>query len=143
MGRGHPGLMKWILLWNMPLVQDRSRHMLTISPMRYHCTTDAPTHVIFTCTMMKFPFESIISEDVHLSLLASLAEMGKQSYSTDNNIYACTCQPYMYYSAHGTKPYLGAIIIHAYGRWIASLAKEGLFFCQTYIVNNVNYACGT
>ena len=30
------------LLWIMPLVQDRSLDLLTSSPARYHCTTDAP-----------------------------------------------------------------------------------------------------
>ena len=41
LGRGQPGLMRWIL-WNMPLVQDRSLDLLTSSPVRYHCATDAP-----------------------------------------------------------------------------------------------------
>ena len=27
----------------MPLVQDRSLHLLTSGPARYHCTTDTPT----------------------------------------------------------------------------------------------------
>ena len=42
LSRGQPGMMKWILLWNMLLVQVRSLDLLTISPARYHCTTDAP-----------------------------------------------------------------------------------------------------
>ena len=39
---GQPGLMRWILIWNMPLVQDWSLDLLTCSPARYHCTKDAP-----------------------------------------------------------------------------------------------------
>ena len=42
LGRGQPGLIRWILLWIMPLVQDRSLNLLTCSPARYHCATDAP-----------------------------------------------------------------------------------------------------
>ena len=40
--RGQPGLMGWILLWILSLMQDRSLGLLTSSPARYHCTTDAP-----------------------------------------------------------------------------------------------------
>ena len=39
-GQGQPGLIWWILLWTMPLVQDRSFVLLTSSPARYHCITD-------------------------------------------------------------------------------------------------------
>ena len=35
-------LMRWILLWIMPLVQDQSLDLLISSPSRYHCVTDAP-----------------------------------------------------------------------------------------------------
>ena len=42
LGQGQPGLMRWILLWTMPPVQDRSLDLLTSSLARYHCTTDAP-----------------------------------------------------------------------------------------------------
>ena len=40
---GDHGRMRWILLWNMPLVQDRSLDLLASSPTRYQCTTDAST----------------------------------------------------------------------------------------------------
>ena len=40
--RGQPWLMRWILCWNMPLVQDRSLHLLTSNPARYQYATDAP-----------------------------------------------------------------------------------------------------
>ena len=40
--RGQPGLMGWILLRIMPLMQDRSLDLLISSPARYHCATDAP-----------------------------------------------------------------------------------------------------
>ena len=54
LGRRHPGLMRWILLGIMPLVQDRSLDLLISSPARYHCTTDAPivrvlVHLMFCC----------------------------------------------------------------------------------------------
>ena len=39
--RRQPGLKRWILLWIMPLVQDRSLDLLASIPARYHCTTDA------------------------------------------------------------------------------------------------------
>ena len=42
LGRGQSGLMGRILLWIMPLVQDRSFDMLTSSPECYNCTTAAP-----------------------------------------------------------------------------------------------------
>ena len=37
LGRRQYGLMRWILLWIMPLVQNHS-DLLTSSPVRYHCT---------------------------------------------------------------------------------------------------------
>ena len=40
-GRRQPGLMRWILLWIIPLVQDRSLDLLTSSQGRHHCITDA------------------------------------------------------------------------------------------------------
>ena len=40
--RGQPGLMRWILLWIMPLVQDRLLDLLASSPAHYHCATAAP-----------------------------------------------------------------------------------------------------
>ena len=43
LGQGHPGLMRWILLWVMPLVQECSLILLISSPVRYHWITDAPT----------------------------------------------------------------------------------------------------
>ena len=43
LGRGQPGRMTWILLWIMPLAQDRSLDLLISSPTRYHCTMDTPT----------------------------------------------------------------------------------------------------
>ena len=42
LGWGQPGLMGWILLWILPLVQDRSLDLLASSTSRYHCTTDVP-----------------------------------------------------------------------------------------------------
>ena len=38
---GQPGILRWILLWIMPPVQDRSLHVLTSSPACYHCNTDS------------------------------------------------------------------------------------------------------
>ena len=35
-GRGKPGLMRWILMWNTLQVQDRVLDLLTCSPVRYH-----------------------------------------------------------------------------------------------------------
>ena len=35
-------LIRWILLWIMPTVQDQSLHLLTSSPARYYCATDVP-----------------------------------------------------------------------------------------------------
>ena len=37
MDRGQLWLMRWILVWAMPRVQDRSLDLLTCSPTRYHC----------------------------------------------------------------------------------------------------------
>ena len=37
-----PGIIRWILLWIMPLVQDRSLDLLASSPARYQWITDAP-----------------------------------------------------------------------------------------------------
>ena len=41
LGRGQPGLMRWILLWIMPLAPDRSFDLVTSNPARYQCATDA------------------------------------------------------------------------------------------------------
>ena len=38
-GQWQPGLMRWILIWIMPQVQDRLLDLLTCNPARYHCTT--------------------------------------------------------------------------------------------------------
>ena len=46
LGRGQPGRMRWILLCIMPQVQDRSLDLLSSSPARYHCTTDAPPRMM-------------------------------------------------------------------------------------------------
>ena len=35
LGRGQPGLMRWIMFWIMPLVQDWSLNLLISSPPRY------------------------------------------------------------------------------------------------------------
>ena len=43
-GRGQYGLMRWNLLWIMPLVQDQSLNLLTSSPESYHCTMDVPAN---------------------------------------------------------------------------------------------------
>ena len=40
-------VMKWILLWIIPLVQDRSLDLLTSNPACYHCTTDAPSTTVY------------------------------------------------------------------------------------------------
>ena len=53
LGRGQPGLMRWIFLWCMPLAQDRSFDLFTSNPARYHCTTDIShenVFVLFTST---------------------------------------------------------------------------------------------
>ena len=39
---GQSRLVRWILLWIMPLVQGRSLDLLTSSKACYHCTMDAP-----------------------------------------------------------------------------------------------------
>ena len=39
--------MIWILLWIMPLVQDRSLDLLTSNAARYYCTTDASSKINF------------------------------------------------------------------------------------------------
>ena len=39
------GRMRWILLWIMPVVQDRTLDLLISSPVRYHCAMDAPMQV--------------------------------------------------------------------------------------------------
>ena len=41
LGRGQLGRMGWILLWIMPLMQERSLDLLISSPAHYHCTTAA------------------------------------------------------------------------------------------------------
>ena len=42
LGLEQPGLMRWVLLWIMPQVQDWSIDLLTSNPWCYYCTTDAP-----------------------------------------------------------------------------------------------------
>ena len=42
MGRRQTGRMRWMLLWTMPLAQDRSLDLLASSPVRYHCKTKPP-----------------------------------------------------------------------------------------------------
>ena len=42
LGWRQAGLMRWILVWNMPQVQDQLLDLLTCSPTRYHCVTAAP-----------------------------------------------------------------------------------------------------
>ena len=42
LGRGRPGLMRWILVWIMPQMQDCSLDLLTSSPLRYHCANIKP-----------------------------------------------------------------------------------------------------
>ena len=37
LGRGYPGLMRWILVWTMPQVQDQWLDLLTCSPVCYSC----------------------------------------------------------------------------------------------------------
>ena len=39
----YTGLMRWNLLWIMPLVQDQSLDLWASSSARYHCTMDSPT----------------------------------------------------------------------------------------------------
>ena len=39
LGWGQSEQIRWILLWIMPLAQDRSLDLLASSPARYHCTT--------------------------------------------------------------------------------------------------------
>ena len=54
LGRGKPRLMRWILLWIMPQVQDRSLDLLACSPAHYHCTTDAPLHTRHLTNITKY-----------------------------------------------------------------------------------------
>ena len=42
-GPGTTWANEMILLWIMPLAQDRSFDLLASGPARYHCTTDVPT----------------------------------------------------------------------------------------------------
>ena len=42
LGRGQPGLIRWIMLWIIPLVQYLLVDLLTSSPACYHCTTISP-----------------------------------------------------------------------------------------------------
>ena len=46
LGRRQLGLMRRILVLIMPLVQDRSLDLLTSTPGRDHCTTDAPSNYV-------------------------------------------------------------------------------------------------
>ena len=52
LGRGQPGLMRLILSWIMPLVQDRSLDLLTSSPSRYYCTTGASVVMLGICVIV-------------------------------------------------------------------------------------------
>ena len=54
--RGQPGLMRWILSWFMPVVQDQSHGLLNSSPACYHYTMDAPTP----------PYIRVIFKAVHI-----------------------------------------------------------------------------
>ena len=45
--RPQPDLMRWILVWIMPQVQDQSLNLLICSPMYYHCAMTAPIKTLF------------------------------------------------------------------------------------------------
>ena len=63
------GKMRWILPWNMSLVQDRSIDMLISSPDRYHSTTDAPNyinHKISRCTTFQRNYTVAIDQGQQL-----------------------------------------------------------------------------
>ena len=45
LGWGQTELMRWILLWIMPMAQDRSLELLTSSPACYHCSYGCPLQV--------------------------------------------------------------------------------------------------
>ena len=51
LGQGQHGLMRWILLWILPLVQDQSLGLLTSSPACYYCTTKPPHHPVVVRTL--------------------------------------------------------------------------------------------
>ena len=51
-----PGLVIWILLWLMPLVQYESIDLLTSSPAHYQYVTDAPLLKKHGVSFSKFVF---------------------------------------------------------------------------------------
>ena len=46
LGPGQPGLLRWILLWIMPLVEDQLLDLLTSSPAHHDWATVAPSSPI-------------------------------------------------------------------------------------------------
>ena len=51
LGQGQSRLMRWILVWIIPQVQDQSLNLLICSPVPYHCATAAPQYLgnIYLC----------------------------------------------------------------------------------------------
>ena len=58
-GPGTTGIMRGILLGNMPLVQDRSYNLLASSRVLYNCATDAPSRYI-----MKFQKTALLNKTI-------------------------------------------------------------------------------
>ena len=48
LGRGHPRITRWNLLWLMSLVQDLSFDLFTSNVMRYYCATDVSYSTVWT-----------------------------------------------------------------------------------------------
>ena len=46
LGKGQPGVLRWILLWIMSLMQHRALDLLSSSPACHHCTTDVPVEML-------------------------------------------------------------------------------------------------
>ena len=61
LGRGQPGLMKWIVVWIMPQVQHKSLNLLTCSPVHHHCAAAAPTRIRTMRIYCNFSIERAIT----------------------------------------------------------------------------------
>ena len=69
LGREQTGIIRWISVWIMPQVQDRSMDLLTGSPALYHCATtshvtvyDANTHNTLITLTIYSSWNTFISE---------------------------------------------------------------------------------
>ena len=77
---GHPRLMRWILVWMIPQVQDRSLDLVTCSPTHYYCITIALfivikliwlkqlTNNLFTCWQITCHYNTICQPKPVLSI---------------------------------------------------------------------------